>query len=97
MAVEDLQLNATPVLGLLQHSIADPCQVFRDRLTVLKQDLGTAKYDGLGETEINGMNDQVGQFEQKLSACVAAHHAGPTQPITSRTGLGNVTGITELR
>jgi hypothetical protein len=35
--------------------------------------------------------------ELQLSACVATHHAGPTQPITSRTGLDNVTGITALR
>jgi hypothetical protein len=79
-------VNATPVLGVIQNAVPDPCQALRDTIAVSTTDLATAGPDGWSNSMIAGAEQYLYDERVKLASCVASHQSGPTQvPPTSTT------------
>lgn len=89
-------VNATPVLGLIQNAVPDPCQVLRASIAVSTADLATAQADGWSNSMIAGAEQHLSEERLKLDSCVASHQSGPPKGPSISIGVARGTGTAKM-
>lgn len=89
-------VNATPVLGLIQNAVPDPCQGYRNNIGQWTRDLATAKADDWSNSMIAGAQKQMSEARLNLDSCVASHQSGPPHGPSRSTGVVQGTGTAKM-